>query len=173
MVVTAVDSRSKALEFLGLHNNNNHHSPASAANDDISFMPGISFIITDYCMPGMSGYELVRRIKESESFKDIPVVIMSSENVPSIINRCLARRRSSRVLPQAGSISQMSTSSNLTFCDHHHPIAAIMMEIMMRLTMATLFICINCCFRLGMMMILNVFVGDKYSEMIIHYHKSG
>ncbi|CAI0400798.1 unnamed protein product [Linum tenue] len=124
-------------------------------------------------MPGMSGYELVRRIKESESFKDIPVVIMSSENVPSIINRCLARRRSSRVLPQAGSISQMSTSSNLTFCDHHHPIAAIMMEIMMRLTMATLFICINCCFRLGMMMILNVFVGDKYSEMIIHYHKSG
>ncbi|CAI0461879.1 unnamed protein product [Linum tenue] len=68
--VTAVDSGSKALEFLGL-------------NDDISL------IITDYCMPGMSGYDLLRRIKESESFKDTPVVIMSSENVPSRINTCL------------------------------------------------------------------------------------
>ncbi|CAI0461884.1 unnamed protein product [Linum tenue] len=40
-------------------------------------------------MPGMSGYDLLRRIKESESFKDTPVVIMSSENVPSRINTCL------------------------------------------------------------------------------------
>ncbi|TKY68271.1 Two-component response regulator ARR8 [Spatholobus suberectus] len=40
-------------------------------------------------MPGMTGYDLLRKIKESKSLKDIPVVIMSSENVPSRINRCL------------------------------------------------------------------------------------
>ncbi|PNY05553.1 two-component response regulator ARR9-like protein [Trifolium pratense] len=40
-------------------------------------------------MPGMTGYDLLRKVKESKSFKDIPVVIMSSENVPSRINRCL------------------------------------------------------------------------------------
>ncbi|CAL1394449.1 unnamed protein product [Linum trigynum] len=79
--VTAVDSGSKALEFLGLNHNN--YSIESAAQDDISL------IITDYCMPGMSGYDLLRRIKESESFKDTPVVIMSSQNVPSRINTCL------------------------------------------------------------------------------------
>ncbi|XP_031282471.1 two-component response regulator ORR9-like [Pistacia vera] len=40
-------------------------------------------------MPGMTGYDLLRKIKESPSLKDIPVVIMSSENIPSTINRCL------------------------------------------------------------------------------------
>ncbi|GMP46912.1 hypothetical protein CsSME_00014883 [Camellia sinensis var. sinensis] len=39
-------------------------------------------------MPGMSGYDLLRRVKGS-SWKDIPVVVMSSENVPSRINMCL------------------------------------------------------------------------------------
>lgn len=92
----------------------------------------VNLIITDYCMPEMTGYDLLRKIKasfffffsrhqlsflvgfllfkpfflfslllnrksekkisnlvlqESDSLKDIPVVIMSSENVPSRINR--------------------------------------------------------------------------------------
>ncbi|CAK9187336.1 unnamed protein product [Ilex paraguariensis] len=40
-------------------------------------------------MPGMTGYDLLKKIKESSSLRNIPVVIMSSENVPSRINRCL------------------------------------------------------------------------------------
>ncbi|MBA0842857.1 hypothetical protein Goarm_000096, partial [Gossypium armourianum] len=74
--VTAVDSGTKALEFLGLSNND---------HQDVE----VNLIITDYCMPGMTGYDLLRKIKESSSFKDIPVVIMSSDNIPSRINRCL------------------------------------------------------------------------------------
>ncbi|PSS24317.1 Two-component response regulator like [Actinidia chinensis var. chinensis] len=87
--VTAVDSGSKALEFLGLQDdeekvpNPPHVSPNY--HQDVE----VNLIITDYCMPGMTGYELLRKIKESKSLKDIPVVIMSSENVPSRINRCL------------------------------------------------------------------------------------
>ncbi|KAF4393458.1 hypothetical protein CsatB_009829 [Cannabis sativa] len=77
--VTAVDSGNKALEFLGLCNN---------GDDGCSvFIP--SLIITDYSMPGMTGYDLLRKIKMSKNLKDVPVVIMSSENVPSRINRCL------------------------------------------------------------------------------------
>ncbi|KAJ4847217.1 Two-component response regulator Orr9 [Turnera subulata] len=83
--VTAVDSGSKALEFLGLDSNPASVSPEEHHSQDIE----INLIITDYCMPGMTGYDLLRKIKESKSFKDIPVVIMSSENVPSRINRCL------------------------------------------------------------------------------------
>ncbi|KAF2289278.1 hypothetical protein GH714_033895 [Hevea brasiliensis] len=49
----------------------------------------VNLIITDYCMPGMSGYDLLKKIKESSSLRNIPVVIMSSENVPSRITRCL------------------------------------------------------------------------------------
>ncbi|KAK7814947.1 two-component response regulator arr9, partial [Quercus suber] len=80
--VTAVDSGSKALEFLGLLED--EHNDALAPSD-----VDVNLIITDYCMPGMTGYDLLRKIKESKSLKDIPVVIMSSENIPSRINRCL------------------------------------------------------------------------------------
>ncbi|OEL23718.1 Two-component response regulator ORR9 [Dichanthelium oligosanthes] len=55
--VTTVDSGSKALEFLGLHDEDS--SPVSVHADQL----------------------------ESSSLKDIPVVIMSSENIPSRINR--------------------------------------------------------------------------------------
>lgn len=47
----------------------------------------VDLIITDYCMPGMTGYELLKKIKESSTFKEIPVVIMSSENVLARIDR--------------------------------------------------------------------------------------
>ncbi|RWR76190.1 two-component response regulator ORR11-like protein [Cinnamomum micranthum f. kanehirae] len=47
----------------------------------------VNLIIIDYCMLGMTGYDLLRKIKESSSLKDIPIVIMSSENVPPGISR--------------------------------------------------------------------------------------
>ncbi|XP_010547354.1 PREDICTED: two-component response regulator ORR9-like [Tarenaya hassleriana] len=95
--VTAVDSGTKALEFLGLKN----ESDGDIGDDEECLMDSkpisvgsdveieISLIITDYCMPGMTGYDLLKKIKESASLRNIPVVIMSSENVPSRINRCL------------------------------------------------------------------------------------
>lgn len=111
-----MDSGSKALEFLGLLNEDDDQRNS----EDLL---QVNLIITDYCMPGMTGYDLLRKIKvnfihslinylfhinssfityifdhilnkkislnfqKSASFKDIPVVIMSSENVPSRINR--------------------------------------------------------------------------------------
>lgn len=71
--VTTVDSGNKALEVLGIE--------GSRIN--------ISLIITDYSMPGMSGYDLLKRVKGSSALKEIPVVIMSSENIPNRIQRCL------------------------------------------------------------------------------------
>lgn len=47
------------------------------------------FVITDCCMLGMIGYDLLKEIKESSSLRYIPVVIMSFENVLSRINKCL------------------------------------------------------------------------------------
>ncbi|KAG8080727.1 hypothetical protein GUJ93_ZPchr0007g3322 [Zizania palustris] len=68
--VTAVDSGKRALEILGSE-------------------PNVSMIITDYWMPEMTGYDLLKKVKESSELKQIPVVIMSSENVPTRISRCL------------------------------------------------------------------------------------
>ncbi|KAK3163025.1 hypothetical protein QOZ80_1BG0096680 [Eleusine coracana subsp. coracana] len=87
--VTTVDSGSKALELLGLRDEgDDSSSPSSSAFPDHQEID-VNLIITDYCMPGMTGYDLLKRVKGSSSLKDIPVVIMSSENVPARINRCL------------------------------------------------------------------------------------
>ncbi|CAD5167856.1 unnamed protein product [Musa acuminata subsp. malaccensis] len=85
VAVTTVDSGSKALEVLGLKEDQTSTPALSPEHNEIE----VNLVITDYCMPGMTGYDLLKKIKESSSLKDIPVVIMSSENVPSRINRCL------------------------------------------------------------------------------------
>ncbi|KAL8215358.1 hypothetical protein R6Q57_004807 [Mikania cordata] len=87
--VTTVDSGSKALEFLGLHEDDEINSNEPSVSLNINQEVEVNLIITDYCMPGMTGYDLLKKVKKSSSLKNIPVVIMSSENVPSRISRCL------------------------------------------------------------------------------------
>ncbi|XP_077213512.1 response regulator 16 [Tasmannia lanceolata] len=79
--VTTVESGARALEYLGL--GDQQQEPFQS--NDLK----INMIISDYSMPGMTGYELLKRIKESSTTKEIPVVIMSSENIPTRINKCL------------------------------------------------------------------------------------
>ncbi|MCO5571384.1 hypothetical protein L7F22_025124 [Adiantum nelumboides] len=76
--VTAVDSGQRALEIL--------QTLGSVTVEAIK----INLIITDYCMPGMTGYDLLKIVKGTCSLKEIPVVILSSENVPNRVKRCLA-----------------------------------------------------------------------------------
>ncbi|XP_038695441.1 two-component response regulator ARR4-like, partial [Tripterygium wilfordii] len=79
--VMAVDSGIRVLQFLGLDEENN----CSVGFDSLK----VDLIITDYCMPGMTGDELLKKIKESSALREIPVVIRSSENVVTRIDRCL------------------------------------------------------------------------------------
>ncbi|KAI3446574.1 hypothetical protein Pfo_003239 [Paulownia fortunei] len=87
--VTTVDSGSKALEFLGWHEDERSNSNETSVSPKSHQEVEINLVITDYCMPGMTGYDLLKKMKESSSLRNIPVVIMSSENVPSRISRCL------------------------------------------------------------------------------------
>lgn len=87
--VTCVDSGDKALEYLGLIDNlesNSNASPSTVSTKKEGSR--VNLIMTDYCMPGMTGYDLLKRLKVS-SWKDVPVVVMSSENVPSRVTMCL------------------------------------------------------------------------------------
>ncbi|KAJ6291767.1 hypothetical protein OIU76_023788 [Salix suchowensis] len=83
--VTTAENGLRALEYLGLGD-----EKRTALEDNVS---KVNLIITDYCMPGMTGYELLKKIKESSSLKEIPVVIMSSENIPTRINNDSLRQK--------------------------------------------------------------------------------
>ncbi|KAJ0678425.1 putative response regulator and transcription factor RR-A-type family [Helianthus annuus] len=81
VTVTAVESGWRALQYLGL-------DQEKTSPDFVNGLK-VDLIITDYCMPGMTGYELLKKIKGSATFREVPVVIMSSENVVARIDRCL------------------------------------------------------------------------------------
>ncbi|KAE8720639.1 Two-component response regulator ARR6 [Hibiscus syriacus] len=78
--VTAVESGARALQFLGL---DGEKGPL-----DFNGLK-VNLIMTDYSMPEMTGYELLKKIKRSSAFREIPVVIMSSENILTRIDSFL------------------------------------------------------------------------------------
>ncbi|KAH7672487.1 two-component response regulator ARR-A family protein [Dioscorea alata] len=80
--VTTAENGLRALEYLGLLEDAKENT---LKNNDLK----VNLVITDYCMPGMTGYELLKKIKESSNFKEIPVVIMSSEKNPTRVEKCL------------------------------------------------------------------------------------
>ncbi|KAI8540217.1 hypothetical protein RHMOL_Rhmol09G0244800 [Rhododendron molle] len=79
--VTTAENGLRALEFLGLGDDQKNNLKTTGSK--------VNLIITDYCMPGMTGYDLLKKIKESNALKEVPVVIVSSENIPTRINKCL------------------------------------------------------------------------------------
>ncbi|KAG2325643.1 hypothetical protein Bca52824_008371 [Brassica carinata] len=74
----------RALEYLGLG------EPQQTESLTTNSVMKVNLIITDYCMPGMTGFELLKIVKESSNLKEVPVVILSSESIPTRINKCLA-----------------------------------------------------------------------------------
>ncbi|XP_031115743.1 two-component response regulator ARR17-like [Ipomoea triloba] len=81
--VTTAENGVRALEYLGLLPGDDQH------NSPNTNVPKVNLIITDYSMPEMNGYEFLKKVKGSAMFKDVPVVVMSSENTPSQINQCI------------------------------------------------------------------------------------
>ncbi|XP_059456362.1 two-component response regulator ARR17 isoform X2 [Corylus avellana] len=79
--VTTAENGPRALEVLGLGDGQHNNLEGRISK--------VNLIITDYCMPGMTGYELLKKVKESSIMKEVPVVVVSSENVPTRINKCL------------------------------------------------------------------------------------
>ncbi|KAL9421844.1 hypothetical protein AB3S75_034171 [Citrus x aurantiifolia] len=81
--VTTAENGMRALEFLGLVDEQEQQNNLNSNGTEVNL------VITDYCMPGMTGYELLKKIKESSVMKEVPVVVVSSENIPTRINECL------------------------------------------------------------------------------------
>ncbi|CAN1813703.1 Two-component response regulator ARR9 [Linum perenne] len=89
--VTSVDSGSKALEFLGMKNSISEETASLPSKPPINPTTSLQTtrITPDFPRSKPRLTLSLSMFQESKSFKNIPVVIMSSENVPSRINRCL------------------------------------------------------------------------------------
>ncbi|KAE9608973.1 putative response regulator and transcription factor RR-A-type family [Lupinus albus] len=70
--VTCVDSGDKALKYLGLIDDLDDNTKSLTSIESTSSTPPqpfqeegtkVNLIMTDYCMPGMSGYDLLKRVK--------------------------------------------------------------------------------------------------------------
>ncbi|KAE9464195.1 hypothetical protein C3L33_03896, partial [Rhododendron williamsianum] len=55
----------------------------------------VNLIITDYCMPGMTGYDLLKKVKqESNAMKEVPVVLRGrSSNVHAKASQTIRRKK--------------------------------------------------------------------------------
>ncbi|XP_062195247.1 two-component response regulator ORR12-like, partial [Phragmites australis] len=67
--VTIADGPKQAIEVLDAHD--------------------VKMIVTNYCMPDMTGYGLLMEVKNSPKLRHLPVVIVSSDNIPERIKMCL------------------------------------------------------------------------------------
>jgi two-component system chemotaxis response regulator CheY len=74
---------SNVLKEIGLKNIT-EVSSGIAAMDALS-KNSFGLIITDYNMPGMSGVELVKKIKADETIKQIPIIMITSESSKGVL----------------------------------------------------------------------------------------
>ncbi|WOK96533.1 two-component response regulator ORR1 [Canna indica] len=85
--VVSVDSGKKAMEVLGL--TEIVAKPCKNYGNVLQDQK-IDIVLTDYCMPEMTGFDLLKAVKKHNTSRSIPVVVMSSENNPERISRCRA-----------------------------------------------------------------------------------
>ena len=83
-----------ALDFLYRKNN------FSSGADDLRMRPRPKIILLDLRLPGMDGLEVLKTIKTSEEFYDIPVVVLTSSALePDIVGAYHFRANSYLVEP--------------------------------------------------------------------------
>lgn len=81
-IVLIVDDDFHIVNVLTLKLKNAHYEVISASNGEEALQRieerSPDLVITDFSMPVMNGVDLVRRIRESENTKDIPVIMLTA-----------------------------------------------------------------------------------------------
>lgn len=80
----ALDRLESPPELIWYDNGSEAYEELAARGND-SRLPRLA--ILDIKMPGMSGLELLAKIKTDEKMKDLPVIVMSSSDEPHDISR--------------------------------------------------------------------------------------
>ncbi len=84
-----VDDVPANIQFLGkiLKDEGFKISPASSGEKALEMIPRVKpdLVLMDIMMPGIDGFEVCRRMKDSPEMKDIPVIFLSALNQPEDI----------------------------------------------------------------------------------------
>ncbi|MGA1979309.1 MAG: response regulator [Sedimentisphaerales bacterium] len=80
--VLVVDDEVHIIHVVAIKLRNNGYEVISAENGDEAFTLACEekpdIIVSDYQMPGMTGLELVRKLRQNETTKDIPVIMLTA-----------------------------------------------------------------------------------------------
>jgi len=80
--VLVVDDEIHIVHVVAIKLRNNGYEVSSAQNGADAFELAVSekpdIIVTDFQMPVMTGLELVAKLRENESTKDIPVIMLTA-----------------------------------------------------------------------------------------------
>jgi two-component system alkaline phosphatase synthesis response regulator PhoP len=80
--VLVADDEIHIVHVVTIKLRNNGYEVISAENGDEAFAMACKekpdIIVTDFQMPGMTGVELVRKLRQNETTKDIPVVMLTA-----------------------------------------------------------------------------------------------
>ena len=86
MAIMIVDDVPTNIQFLGkiLKAEGFKISPASNGRKALEMIPRVKpdLVLMDIMMPGMDGFEVCKRMKDSPDMKDIPVIFLSALNQP-------------------------------------------------------------------------------------------
>jgi two-component system alkaline phosphatase synthesis response regulator PhoP len=80
--VLIADDEIHIIHVVTIKLRNNGYEVISAENGDKAFEMACEekpdIIVTDFQMPGMTGLELVRKLRQNETTKDIPVIMLTA-----------------------------------------------------------------------------------------------
>ncbi len=85
ITVLIVEDSLSELELMSLYLDNGDYKIVKSTNAkqafDIALKDKIDVIVTDVVMPGMSGFELCRLLKNNPVTQNLPIIICTSKNL--------------------------------------------------------------------------------------------
>jgi two-component system chemotaxis response regulator CheY len=89
---------TKALTDLGFKNIIEATDGAKAWDMLINSNPAVSLVISDVNMPNESGLDLLKRARNDERFKNLPIILLTVESELTVVTEALASGASGYIL---------------------------------------------------------------------------
>jgi CheY-like chemotaxis protein len=76
----------EVIEFLYQQKSDTYHQGEESCNSQLALRPSV--ILLDLNLPGIDGRDILARLKQDNTFKEIPVVVFTTSSNPKDIELC-------------------------------------------------------------------------------------